>query len=277
MLIHEIFNTPDTYVKYQGWTEQMAKIVSWTVHTAPEAAGEIFSRTNPRLAVGFHSMVVSGTTQSILDAVRTRYDGPVLISQDFTVVNITPEQIVTLMARFEPAPFLTPPDEDYVKSKGGSQSKTMHLLPDWLDDSIIKIDFIEEFRKELKEKGIGQAGGVIRDPTIAMEGAGSSGAQSKGPVSSSRQAQGADTLCWRPQRRGRRRHRNLGWIRTRVLPTTVRRSPARRSRSPKGRATWSMPRHRGGRALGLDRVRRAVIHSGRRAHGSWSLALPVRG
>jgi ribonuclease Z len=33
VLIHEIFNTPDTYVKYQGWTEQMAKIVSWTVHT----------------------------------------------------------------------------------------------------------------------------------------------------------------------------------------------------------------------------------------------------
>ena len=87
-------------------------------------------------------------------AVRTRYDGPVLISQDFTVVNITPEQIVTRMAKFEPAPFLTPPDEDYVKSKGGSQSKTMHLLPDWLDDSIIKIDFIEEFRKELKTKGI---------------------------------------------------------------------------------------------------------------------------
>jgi hypothetical protein len=26
--------------------------------------------------------------------------------------------------------------------------------PDWLDESIIKIDFIEDFRKELKEKGI---------------------------------------------------------------------------------------------------------------------------
>jgi ribonuclease Z len=154
VLIHEIFNTPDTYVKYQGWTEQMAKIVSWTVHTAPEAAAEVFSRTNPRLAVGFHSMIVSGTPQPILDALRTRYDGPVLISQDFTVVNITPDQIVTRMVKSEPAPFLTPPDDAYVKSKGGSQSKTMHLLPDWLDESIIKLDFIEEFRRELKSKSI---------------------------------------------------------------------------------------------------------------------------
>jgi hypothetical protein len=99
-------------------------------------------------------MIVSGTPQPILDAIRTRYDGPVLISQDFTVVNITPDQIVTRMAKFEPAPFLTPPDEAYMKSKGGSQSSTMHLLPDWLDEMIIKLDFIEDFRRELKEQGI---------------------------------------------------------------------------------------------------------------------------
>ena len=153
VLIHEIFNAPSTYVDYQGWTERMAKIVSWTVHTAPEAAGEVFARTNPRLAVGFHSMVVSGTPQPILDAVRTRYDGPVLIAQDFTVVNISPDQIVTRMAAFEPAPFLTPPEAEYIKSKGGSHTKTMDLLPDWLDESIIKIDFIEDFKRELKEGG----------------------------------------------------------------------------------------------------------------------------
>ena len=37
-------------------------------------------------------------------------------------------------------------------------TKTMHLLPDWLDESIIKIDFIEDFRRELKEQGIEWAG-----------------------------------------------------------------------------------------------------------------------
>ena len=58
------------------------------------------------------------------------------------------------MTKSEPAPFLTPPDDAYVKSKGGSHTKTMHLLPDWLDESIIKIDFIEDFRRELKEQGI---------------------------------------------------------------------------------------------------------------------------
>jgi hypothetical protein len=55
----------------------------------------------------------------------------------------------------EPVPFLTPPDEDYVKSKGGSHNKTMS---DWLDESIIKIDFIEPFRKGVNEEGIESAG-----------------------------------------------------------------------------------------------------------------------
>ena len=153
VLIHEIFNTPDTYVKYQGWTEQMAKIVSWTVHTAPEAAGEVFSRTNPHLAVGFHSMIVSGTPQSILDAVRTRYDGPVLISQDFTVVNVTPEQIVTRMVKPEPAPLLVV-DRDYqARMNPQPDPSQMHGLPGWLEESVISMPFIDEFKQELAKTG----------------------------------------------------------------------------------------------------------------------------
>jgi len=155
VLIHEIFNPPEMYVEEMGWTEQMAKIVAWTKHTSPQAAAKVFESTRPRLAVGFHSMIAPGTPQPILDGIRTGYDGPVLITQDFTVINVTPQQIVTRMAAFEPAPFLVS-DPAYIASKGGANQdpSVMHGLSPWLEETIIGIPEIEAFKKELAEKGM---------------------------------------------------------------------------------------------------------------------------
>jgi len=155
VLIHEIFNTPETYVEKMGWTEQMAKIVAWTKHTSPQAAAKVFGATKPRLAVGFHSMIAPGTPQPILDGIRTGYDGDVLIAQDFTIINVTPEQIVTRMAAFEPAPFLAS-DPEYIQRMGGAKqdASVMHGISKWLDDSIIEVPEIEAFKKELAAKGM---------------------------------------------------------------------------------------------------------------------------
>ncbi len=155
VLIHEIFNTPETYVEKMGWTEQMAKIVAWTKHTSPQAAAKVFEATKPRLGVGYHSMIASGTPQPILDGIRTGYDGPVVIAQDFTVINVTPEQIVTRMAAFEPAPFLVS-DPEYTAAMGGANqdASVMHGISQWLDDTIISVPEIEAFKRELADKGM---------------------------------------------------------------------------------------------------------------------------
>jgi ribonuclease Z len=155
LLIHEIFNPPETYMEKLGWSEIQAKIVAWTKHTAPEAAAQVFSRTKPGLAMGFHSMIAPGTPQPIIDGIRTEYDGPVVIGQDFTVVNITPEQIVTRMVEYEPGPFIVS-DTEYLASKGGPQpdASVMHGLPDWLEDTVIGIPKIDEFKKQLAERGM---------------------------------------------------------------------------------------------------------------------------
>jgi len=155
VLIHEIFNTPETYVEKMGWTEQMAKIVAWTKHTSPQAAAKVFEATKPRLGVGYHSMIAPGTPQPILDGIRTGYDGPVLIAQDFTVINVTPQQIVTRMAAFEPAPFLVS-DPEYIAAMGGANqdASVMHGISQWLDDTIISVPEIEAFKRELAEKGM---------------------------------------------------------------------------------------------------------------------------
>jgi ribonuclease Z len=155
VLIHEIFNTPETYVEKMGWTEQMARIVAWTKHTSPQAAAKVFAATEPRLGVGFHSMIAPGTAQPILEGIRTGYDGDVLIAQDFTIINVTPAQIVSRMAAFEPAPFLVS-DSVYLQSKGGARQdpSVMHGISKWLDDSIIGVPEIEAFQAELAAKGL---------------------------------------------------------------------------------------------------------------------------
>ena len=154
VLIHEVFNPPQTYVDKLGWTEIQAKIVAWTKHTSPEAAARVMSGTAPGLAVGFHSMIAPGTPQPILDGIRTGYEGPVVIAQDFTIINVTPERIVTRMAVFEPGPFIVA-DPDYIRSKGGvnPDPSVMHGLPQWLEDSIIQVPEIEAFKEELKQMG----------------------------------------------------------------------------------------------------------------------------
>jgi ribonuclease Z len=156
LIIHETFNPPETYVEKMGWTEQMAKIVAWTKHTSPEAAAKVYARTNPGLAMSFHGTIAPGTPQPILDGIRNGYDGPVVVAQDFTVVNITPEQIVTRMAKTDPWAYIVS-DSEYIAAMGGSNqdpSQNPGTLPQWLEDTVIPVPEIEEFKKQLHEEGM---------------------------------------------------------------------------------------------------------------------------
>ena len=51
LIIHEVFNPPETYMDKLGWPEQQAKIVAWTKHTSPEAGAKVFAGANPGLAM----------------------------------------------------------------------------------------------------------------------------------------------------------------------------------------------------------------------------------
>jgi ribonuclease Z len=154
LLIHEIFNPPETYVENMGWTEIQAKIVAWTKHTSPEAAAKVFEATKPRIAMGFHAIVAPGTPQPILDGVRTGYDGPFTLAQDYTVVNITPEQVVTRMTDVVPWDYIVT-DNEYTASMGGVQTdpSVMAGLPEWLEETVIPVAEIEAFKKELEQMG----------------------------------------------------------------------------------------------------------------------------
>jgi ribonuclease Z len=152
LLIHEIFNPPETYVNEMGWTEIQAKIVAWTKHTSPEAAAKVFDATRPGIAMGFHAIVAPGTPQPILDGVRSGYVGPFTLAQDYTVVNITPEQIVTRSVDVVPWDYIVT-DAAYAKRMGGinTDPSLMTGLPQWLEDTVIPVAEIEAFKKQLAE------------------------------------------------------------------------------------------------------------------------------
>jgi len=97
LAIHECFITvPDMIEKFK-FTPQSALAVGTQIHTAPEAFGKVMSRIKPRMAVAYHFFKDFDTTGAILAGIRTTYDGPLSLAQDYMVWNITKDDIRTRM------------------------------------------------------------------------------------------------------------------------------------------------------------------------------------
>jgi ribonuclease Z len=83
------------------FTPEQALTVGTQIHTAPEAFGKIMATIQPRMAVAYHFFKDFDTTAEIDDRVRTTYDGPLSLAEDFMVWNITKDQITTRMAEVD--------------------------------------------------------------------------------------------------------------------------------------------------------------------------------
>jgi len=98
LAIHECFvAVPDMIDKFK-FTPQGALAVGTQIHTAPEAFGKMMSIIKPRMAVGYHFFKDFDTTAAINDRIRTTYDGPLSLSEDYMVWNITKDEIRVRMA-----------------------------------------------------------------------------------------------------------------------------------------------------------------------------------
>ncbi len=93
LAIHECFFTvPDMIEKFK-FTPQGALAVGTQIHTAPEAFGKMMSIIQPRMAVAYHFFNDFDTQPEINDRIRTTYDGPLSLSVDYMVWNITKDDI----------------------------------------------------------------------------------------------------------------------------------------------------------------------------------------
>ena len=106
--IHECFVAVPTMVSKLGFTPEQALLVGTQVHTAPEAFGKVMSEIKPRMAVAYHFFKDFDTTAEVNDRIRTTYDGPLSLAEDFMVWNITEEEIRVRMAVVEEATWSPP-------------------------------------------------------------------------------------------------------------------------------------------------------------------------
>jgi ribonuclease Z len=72
--------------------------VGTQVHTHPEAFGKMMSIIKPRMAIAYHFFNDWDTAPDIGQRIRTTYDGPLSLSTDYMVWNITKDDIRVRMA-----------------------------------------------------------------------------------------------------------------------------------------------------------------------------------
>ena len=96
-----------------GFSVSTALEVGTQIHTAPEAFGKVMSMVKPRMAVAYHFFNDPDTSPPILEGIRSTYDGPLTLAEDYMVWNITKDEITTRMIAYNadawPPPSAKPP------------------------------------------------------------------------------------------------------------------------------------------------------------------------
>jgi ribonuclease Z len=85
VLVHE-GASPDTFLRAGTAPEWAKSIVAH--HVTPEQAGEVFSRTKPKLAVYSHIVLPTATEQDLIPPTRKTYSGPLELGEDLMVIEI---------------------------------------------------------------------------------------------------------------------------------------------------------------------------------------------
>ena len=111
LAIHECFITVPAMIDKFKFTPQGALTVGTQIHTAPEAFGKVMSIIKPRMAVAYHFFNDFDTTPDIQKRIRTTYDGPLSLSTDYMVWNITKDNIRVRMAIYDDDVWPSTPSE----------------------------------------------------------------------------------------------------------------------------------------------------------------------
>ena len=99
LLVHEVFIA--STLERAGVPPARAKnIIAY--HLSPEQAGEVFTRTRPRLAVYSHICLPTATEQDVVAPTRTTYAGPLELGEDLMVIDVGEKVAVRRPARSSP-------------------------------------------------------------------------------------------------------------------------------------------------------------------------------
>lgn len=91
LLVHEVF-VPSTLDRAGVPPDRAKKIIAY--HLTPEEAGQVFTRTRPRLAVYSHVCLPTAAGQDVLAPTRTTYSGPLELGEDLMVIDVGEKLVV---------------------------------------------------------------------------------------------------------------------------------------------------------------------------------------
>ncbi len=98
LVIHEAFMMPELFVKLFNQPPQLAWRVCCAFHTSGQAFGKVMSMVKPRHAAAYHFFNEEATRYSLYENIRETYDGPLSMTTDLMVWNITKAKITERMA-----------------------------------------------------------------------------------------------------------------------------------------------------------------------------------
>ncbi|MFV9615197.1 MAG: guanitoxin biosynthesis MBL fold metallo-hydrolase GntH [Gammaproteobacteria bacterium] len=101
-------------------------------HTTPAELGLVFDIAKPRLGVGMHFSMDDELIDPLFKRWRSTYNGPVVLAQDLTTINVTSEYIVIRQAKTDPLawPPKPPTLSKDIDMNPGKPSKAQR--PSWL-------------------------------------------------------------------------------------------------------------------------------------------------
>jgi ribonuclease Z len=83
LLVHEVAS-PESFQRAGVRPERAKSVLEH--HVTPEQAGEVFAKTNPRLAVYSHIVQADASEQDLLPPTRRVYSGAVEVGEDLMVI-----------------------------------------------------------------------------------------------------------------------------------------------------------------------------------------------
>lgn len=99
VLIHECFPPAAALAAASGLSIERATIALNAAHTSPKAAGKVFNLVKPRLAGLYHTLLSPQVVAMLCKELGEVYTGPVVQTQDLTVINITKEAVISRQAK----------------------------------------------------------------------------------------------------------------------------------------------------------------------------------
>ena len=131
VFIHEIFPSAEEFAHYNHMPIDDAYGVM-EEHTTPAELGRVYTISKPRLGVGSHFTLDDDLIDPLFQRWRTTYDGPVLLMQDLTTINVTSDYIVVRQTKADLLAWPAEPPELPEGADLSTAEPSEAQRPDWL-------------------------------------------------------------------------------------------------------------------------------------------------